>query len=54
MNKDRAEGIAKQAEGSVKQAAGALLGDAKLKADGARPSKPREKSRTPLAASKMP
>jgi uncharacterized protein YjbJ (UPF0337 family) len=34
MNKDRIEGISKQAEGTVKEVAGKILGDAKLKADG--------------------
>jgi uncharacterized protein YjbJ (UPF0337 family) len=34
MDKDRMEGIAKQAKGSMKEAGGKLTGDAKLKAEG--------------------
>ena len=34
MNKDRIEGVAKQAKGSVKEAAGKVTGDAKLQAEG--------------------
>lgn len=34
MNKDRIEGMGKQAGGSIKEAAGKLTGDAKLEADG--------------------
>ena len=34
MDKDRIEGMAKQAKGSVKEGAGKLTGDAKLKAEG--------------------
>jgi uncharacterized protein YjbJ (UPF0337 family) len=34
MDKDRVEGIAKQAKGAVKDAAGKLTGDAKLQAEG--------------------
>ena len=34
MDKDRIEGLAKQAKGSVKDAAGKVLGDAKLQAEG--------------------
>jgi len=34
MNKDRIEGIGKQAAGTVKEAAGKLTGDAKLQAEG--------------------
>jgi uncharacterized protein YjbJ (UPF0337 family) len=35
MDKDRVAGTAKQAKGSVKQMAGKILGDNKLKAEGA-------------------
>ena len=35
MDKDRVAGTAKQAKGSVKQMAGKVLGDSKLKAEGA-------------------
>jgi len=35
MDKDRMAGSAKQAKGSVKQMAGKILGDNKLKAEGA-------------------
>lgn len=34
MNKDRIEGVAKQAKGSVKETAGKVTGDAKLQAEG--------------------
>jgi uncharacterized protein YjbJ (UPF0337 family) len=34
MDKDRTDGMAKQAKGTVKEAAGELLGDAKLKTEG--------------------
>jgi len=34
MDKDRTEGMAKQATGAVKDAAGKLTGDAKLQAEG--------------------
>jgi uncharacterized protein YjbJ (UPF0337 family) len=34
MDKDRVEGVAKQAKGAVKDAAGKLTGDAKLQAEG--------------------
>ncbi len=34
MNKDRIEGVAKQAKGDIKVATGKVLGDAKLVADG--------------------
>lgn len=34
MDRNRVEGIAKQAKGSVKEAAGKITGDAKLKAEG--------------------
>ena len=34
MNKDRIEGIAKEAKGSIKEAAGKVTGDAKLQAEG--------------------
>jgi uncharacterized protein YjbJ (UPF0337 family) len=34
MNKNRIEGIIKQAKGSMKEIAGAVSGDAKLKVDG--------------------
>jgi len=34
MDKDRVEGMAKQAKGSIKEGAGKLTGDAKLKAEG--------------------
>ena len=34
MDKDRVEGIGKQAAGAVKEAAGKLTGDAKLQAEG--------------------
>ncbi len=34
MDKDRIEGIMKQARGSVKDATGKVLGDAKLQAEG--------------------
>ncbi len=34
MDKDRIEGIMKQAKGSVKDATGKVLGDAKLQAEG--------------------
>jgi uncharacterized protein YjbJ (UPF0337 family) len=34
MDKDRIEGMAKQAKGAVKDAAGKVLGDAKLRAEG--------------------
>ena len=34
MDKDRLSGIANQAKGAVKEKAGALVGDAKLVADG--------------------
>lgn len=34
MDKDRIEGIAKQAKGAVKDVAGKLTGDAKLQAEG--------------------
>jgi uncharacterized protein YjbJ (UPF0337 family) len=34
MDKDRVEGIAKQAKGAVKDAAGKVTGDAKLQAEG--------------------
>jgi uncharacterized protein YjbJ (UPF0337 family) len=34
MNKDRIEGMAKQAKGTVKELAGKTLGDAKLATDG--------------------
>ena len=34
MDKDRMEGMAKQAKGSIKEAAGKLAGDSKLKAEG--------------------
>ena len=35
MDKDRMAGTAKQAKGSVKEMAGKVLGDSKLKAEGA-------------------
>jgi uncharacterized protein YjbJ (UPF0337 family) len=35
MDKDRIEGIAKQAGGSIKEGLGKLTGDAKLQGDGA-------------------
>ncbi|HMA49117.1 MAG TPA: CsbD family protein [Magnetospirillaceae bacterium] len=35
MDKDRVAGTAKQAKGSVKEMAGKVLGDSKLKAEGA-------------------
>ena len=35
MDKDRAEGIARQVKGSVKQAAGKITGDKKTEAEGA-------------------
>ena len=35
MDKDRVAGTAKQAKGSVKQMAGKVLGDSKMKAEGA-------------------
>ena len=35
MDKDRVAGTAKQAKGTLKQAAGKILGDDKLKAEGA-------------------
>ena len=34
MDKDRMEGMAKQAKGGIKEAAGKISGDAKLKAEG--------------------
>ena len=34
MDKDRIEGMAKEAKGSIKEGAGKLVGDAKLKAEG--------------------
>jgi len=34
MDKDRIEGVLKQAKGSVEQVAGKVLGDAKLTAEG--------------------
>lgn len=34
MDKDRIEGVAKQAKGNVKEAVGKIVGDAKLTADG--------------------
>jgi uncharacterized protein YjbJ (UPF0337 family) len=34
MNKDRVEGVAKQAKGAVKEAVGKAIGDAKLATDG--------------------
>jgi uncharacterized protein YjbJ (UPF0337 family) len=34
MDKDRIEGVAKQAEGSIKDAAGKVTGDTKLQAEG--------------------
>jgi uncharacterized protein YjbJ (UPF0337 family) len=34
MDKDRTDGMAKQAKGAVKEAAGKVLGDAKLKTEG--------------------
>ncbi|MDE1897039.1 MAG: CsbD family protein [Rhodospirillales bacterium] len=34
MNKDRIEGVAKQAKGSVKEMTGKVTGDAKLQAEG--------------------
>jgi uncharacterized protein YjbJ (UPF0337 family) len=34
MNKDRVEGVAKQAKGAVKEAVGKAVGDAKLATDG--------------------
>jgi uncharacterized protein YjbJ (UPF0337 family) len=34
MNKDRIEGVAKQASGNVKKATGKLVGDARLIAEG--------------------
>jgi uncharacterized protein YjbJ (UPF0337 family) len=34
MDKNRTEGIGKQAKGAVKEAAGDVLGDAKLKTEG--------------------
>ena len=34
MNKDRIEGAGKQVAGTVKETVGALVGDAKLQADG--------------------
>ncbi|TCI00814.1 CsbD family protein [Roseococcus sp. SYP-B2431] len=34
MDKDRIEGLGKQAKGAVKDAAGKLTGDAKLQAEG--------------------
>lgn len=34
MNKDRIEGVVKQATGTVKEAAGKILGDGKLQSDG--------------------
>ena len=34
MNKDRIEGIAKQAKGAVKNIAGKITGDTKLQAEG--------------------
>jgi uncharacterized protein YjbJ (UPF0337 family) len=35
MDKDRVAGTAKQAKGSIKEATGKILGDSKLKAEGA-------------------
>ena len=35
MDKDRIEGASKQVMGSIKEAVGTLIGDAKLKSDGA-------------------
>ncbi len=35
MDKDRIEGSAKQAKGAIKEAAGKVMGDSKLKAEGA-------------------
>ncbi len=34
MDKNRVEGIAKQAKGAIKETAGKILGDAKLRSDG--------------------
>jgi uncharacterized protein YjbJ (UPF0337 family) len=34
MNKDRIEGVAKQAKGAVKDTTGKILGDTKLQAEG--------------------
>ncbi|WP_421993149.1 CsbD family protein [Roseococcus sp.] len=34
MDKDRIEGMAKQAKGAIKEVAGKLTGDAKLQAEG--------------------
>jgi uncharacterized protein YjbJ (UPF0337 family) len=34
MNKDRIEGVAKQAQGSVKETIGKAVGDTKLRSDG--------------------
>jgi uncharacterized protein YjbJ (UPF0337 family) len=34
MDKDRIEGVAKQAKGTVKEAVGKVVGDAKLQAEG--------------------
>jgi uncharacterized protein YjbJ (UPF0337 family) len=34
MDKDRLEGIGKQAAGSIKEAAGKVIGDAKIQAEG--------------------
>ncbi len=34
MNKDRIEGMAKQAKGNIKETTGKVLGDAKLQAEG--------------------
>jgi uncharacterized protein YjbJ (UPF0337 family) len=34
MDKDRIEGVAKQAKGNIKEAAGKVTGDAKLEAEG--------------------
>ena len=34
MDKDRIEGVAKQAKGTIKEAVGKTIGDAKLAADG--------------------
>lgn len=34
MDKDRVEGVAKQAKGSIKEALGKVTGDAKIEAEG--------------------
>jgi uncharacterized protein YjbJ (UPF0337 family) len=53
MNKDRIEGVAKQASGNVKKATGKLVGDAALSLKARKRSSP-AKFRTRLAAPKTP